>query len=264
MPDLTPPSDPAARPMEGQRPPLITALAAQVISAAVVFGVTAGTGMHVGLVVLLVLQGTGAAALGLWLGLARWWLPLQLLAPPAVWGALQLPIPPWIYLAVFAGLVLVYWNSAGERVPLYLTNRKTWAALEKLLPDKPDLTFADLGSGLGGVLLFLATQRSEGTFIGLESAPIPYLLSRVRLSLARRTNLRIFMRSLWMVDLARFDVVYCFLSPAPMPPLFDKAKAEMRPGALFISNSFEVPGHPADRVIELDDGRRTRLHVWQM
>ena len=60
-----------------------------------------------------------------------------------------------------------------------------------------------------------------------------------------------------------FDVVYCFLSPAPMARLFAKAAAEMKPGSLFVSNSFAVPGQSPGRIVEVDDRRRTKLLIWE-
>ena len=68
----------------------------------------------------------------------------------------------------------------------------------------------------------------------------------------------------WRTDLARYDVVYAYLSPAAMPRLWAKARREMRPGSLLVSNGFEVPGVPAGRVIPLGDAMRSTLHVWQM
>jgi len=49
-----------------------------------------------------------------------------------------------------------------------------------------------------------------------------------------------------------------------MSALWEKARREMRERTLFISSSFEVPGQTATRVIEIDDARGTRLHVWTM
>jgi hypothetical protein len=48
-----------------------------------------------------------------------------------------------------------------------------------------------------------------------------------------------------------------------MPALWNKIQREMRPGSLFISNSFAVPGVEANRVIELADARQTRLYCYR-
>jgi hypothetical protein len=67
---------------------------------------------------------------------------------------------------------------------------------------------------------------------------------------------------LWQTSLSGHNVVYAFLSPAPMPALWEKARREMPPGSLFVSNSFAVPGAVATRVIEVDDARR--LYCYQI
>lgn len=245
-------------------PPLAIALAAQAGGGLTAFGTNQALDLGFPPLALLVAQGVIAALLGHGLGLARWWIPLQALLPPAAGLALWLAVPGWVWLLAFALLALVFWNSAGDRVPLYLTNRRTWAALADLLPEREGIEVIDLGSGLGGTVTALARARPDARILGLETAPVPYALSRLRLTVAGKANAAIVWRDLWKEDLSRFDVVYCFLSPAPMPALWEKARAEMRPGSLLISNSFEVPGHPADRVVKVDDSRRTRLHVWQV
>ena len=55
-----------------------------------------------------------------------------------------------------------------------------------------------------------------------------------------------------------------FLSPVPMPRLWSKAQAEMRAGSWLISNTFEIPGVPADRELDVNEGRQTSLFLWQM
>jgi hypothetical protein len=47
-----------------------------------------------------------------------------------------------------------------------------------------------------------------------------------------------------------------------MPALWQKVRAEMRPGSLFISNSFAVPDVEASYVLEVDDERHTRLYCY--
>ncbi len=216
----------------------------------------------------LALIGLVAAVVGQILGLARWWLPIQFVLPFVVAGALALALPSWLYLAGFLALVLVYWNAAGERVPLYLTNKRTCAALGEILPKAPASKVApaviDLGSGLGGTLFDLAGRHPGGRFVGVESAPLPFAGAWLRKRLTGASGVELRFASLWDQHLGDFDLVYCFLSPAPMARLFEKARGEMKPGSLFVSNSFTVPGHDPDEVRELDDSRRTKLLIWKM
>ncbi len=247
--------------------PLVAALAAQVVAAAIVFGgavaLHAGAGVRLPLIALLAAQGVGAAHLGHRFGLATWWAPIHMVLPFAVAAALLWRLPPWVFLAAFVGLLLFYWNSVSG-VPLYLTNRETRAALAGLLPEAGGFRFVDLGSGFGGPLIDLAGRRPDGEFVGVESAPMPYAATRLRLLLQRRPNAAVRYGDLMKHDLAPYDVVYCFLSPVPMPALYEKAKREMRPGSLFVSNTFAVPDRPADEMRAVADGRRTTLHVWRM
>lgn len=190
-------------------------------------------------------------------------LVFHLLLPFAIWLGLVLPVPSWVYLLIAAIIGLVYRNVLKDRVPLYLTNRTTWQALADLLPDGEG-HFCDLGSGLAGTLAYLGGKRPDSQFTGIESAPLPCLISKCRLFLLGLGNVKIIYGDIWKENLSRYDLVYCFLSPVPMPEIYKKARAEMKPGSLLISNSFDVPGHPADEILELDDRRKTRLHLWRL
>lgn len=250
------------------RTPLATVAAAHAIAGSVVlvstalFSATSTTSIPLWAV--LATEGALAAVVGHRLGLASWWVPINLLAPPAVAAAMDLSWPPWVFLAAFLALGLVYWNSAGERVPLYLTNRATWTALDSLLPRAAGLRFIDLGSGFGATIVNLARRHPDAWFTGVDTAPVPFVFCWSRLRFARLRNARVVYRDMWAVDLSEYDVAYCFLSPAPMPKLVDKALREMRSGTLLVSNSFGVDGMPADEVVAVDDRRRTRLLVWRM
>src|SRR3990167_5707372 len=150
------------------------------------------------------LQGLLAAGLARGLGLSRWWGWLNLGFVPGLVLVSGAALPSWVFLLGFALLVLLNWNSIGERVPLYLTGAQTRKELMALLAQQaPDFRFVDLGCGPAGSLL----------------------------SLAR---------------------------------LWAKAQAQMPAGSHLVSNTFEVPGVPADRQVELHDWRNSRLLLWQM
>ncbi|MCK5545744.1 MAG: hypothetical protein KAI27_00105, partial [Rhodospirillaceae bacterium] len=94
-------------------------------------GVGAGVGLEVW--VLVAIQAVLAPVITLLLGLGRGWALVQFFLPWATWGALYLNIPSWVYFACFILTYALYKNVGAERVPLYLSNRITWRALEGLI-----------------------------------------------------------------------------------------------------------------------------------
>lgn len=193
----------------------------------------------------------------------RWWLMLHGGFLPAVWGANQLGLPPAVYLAGFVLLALFFWTTFRNRVPLYLSDRKAWDAVAAQLPADRPFRFIDLGSGLGGLLFDLERRFPQATFTGTELAPAPWLLSQLRATL-RRSRVRFLRRDYAALDLADYDVVFAFLSPAAMPALWQQVCAQMRPGSCFMSLSFTAGERAPDTVIQLATQARHRLYVWRL
>lgn len=219
-------------------------------------------GWHISLLAAAWMQGAIAVVIGWRFGLSRWWLPINFGFVPGLVLLQDHAIPPWLLLVGFIALLLLNWNALTERVPLYLTGTAAEQQLARRLAQLPEgFRFIDLGSGLGGTLLRLAKAYPTAHFVGVETAPLTFALCWLRCLL--QPNCRVRFRSFWREPLADHDVVYCFLSPAPMPALWQKARAEMRPDALLISNSFEVPGVDAQEILRIDDWRRSRLLIWQ-
>ena len=208
-------------------------------------------------------QGALAAGLSHYWKQPIWWRPLHAGFLPAALAALQLALPAWAYLTAFLLVLLFYWSSFRTRVPLYLSDRKAWQALATMLPDLRPFRLVDLGSGFGGVLFYLETRFPQGQFSGVEIAPAPWLISRLR-SRLRRSRVDFLRRDYARLDLGAFDVVFAFLSPAAMPDLWQQAERQMRAGSLFVSLSFGVDARPPDRVIPLAAGERHTLYAWRM
>jgi hypothetical protein len=248
--------------------PFPVAVILQVVAGVIAFGgahlMAQGLGLAVPRLAVLLAQGGMAALASHLVGLGWWWLPIQLLLPPAVLLVGDLGLPSWLPLVLFVLLALVFWNSARDRVPLYLTNRATAAAVAELLPPESGVRVIDLGCGLGGLAARLARARPDAAVTGVESAPFPFAIGWLYHRLVGPANLDIRYGNMWRIDLGQWDVIYCFLSPAPMARLYDKIKSERPTGGLFISNSFAVPEAPADRVVTVDDRRQSRLLVWSI
>ena len=210
-----------------------------------------------------VAQGGIAAGLSYFARQAIWWPILHLGFTPLMLLALRVNIPSWIYLTLFGVLVLFYWSSFRTRVPLYLSDHKAWQAIMPFLPCKQVFSFIDLGSGFGGVPLYLAPRFPHGHFYGTEIAPAPWLISRLR-AYFKRSRVMFLRRDYSHLSLADYDVVFAFLSPAVMPELWHKAQTQMRQGSLFISLSFTVGSRQPDHAVTLAKGARHTLYVWRM
>lgn len=189
------------------------------------------------------LQGVLAAAMSRWRGLAVWWLFIQFFFPLALFGMQMLPVPPALYLAAFVLLLGLYWSTFRTQVPFYPSRRATWDAVAALLPQDRAIRFVDIGSGLGGLIMHLAERRPDSDFTGIELAPLVWLVSLLRAHISR--NRGHFIRGDYEhLNFAQYDVVFAYLSPAAMPALWEKARAQMRPGALLLSYEFAIPDAP--------------------
>ncbi len=254
-------TDSLFNPLLHRLPPALLALGSQVVALLVVtVAAIALRENSVGLPLPLwaALDGLAAVLLSRWLGLPAWWQIINLVFVPLLWLALQSEIDPLWFLAGFALLALTSLGAIRTRVPLYLSSPRAAEEMAARLPEHARVL--DLGCGLGGPLSGLSALRPDATLQGVEAAPLNWLIARLRL-LGRA---QIHLGNIWDTDLSGHDVVYAYLSPAPMPRLWEKARGEMRPGSLFISNTFAVPGVEPDEVVELHDFSHARLLIWRM
>lgn len=252
--------------MSGRRPllrmPAVQALLAQAGALALVLLVSLIAEFTIADAVLL--QGVTAAVLSRALRMERWWAWIHLLFPPAAAAVHALRLPPWIFLGAFAGLVALYWTSFRTQVPYYPSRRATWDVVAGLLDQRAQAApaFIDIGSGFGGLVMHLARGRPEGSFAGIELAPLPWLLSVLRARVGR-SRARFLRGDYEALDFSRYDVVFAYLSPAAMPALWEKARREMARGSLLLSHEFPVPGKEPDLVVPAAREGGAPLYGWR-
>ena len=207
------------------------------------------------------IQGAWAAVLAWRLGLAVWWRAIELAFPSGVLLARGFDLPPGLFLVLFVLFLLIYWSTFRTQVPYYPSGRAARDAVAGVLPVDRPLAIADVGSGLGGLVLDLARRRPESQVDGIELAPLPWFVSRLRATLSG-SRARFLRADYEVVNFGHYDVVFAYLSPAAMAGLWRKAESEMRPGSILLSYEFDIPGRMPDRRIVTTNSKKI-LFLWQ-
>lgn len=159
-------------------------------------------------------------------------------------------VPAWVWLLPLAALLLLYPVRAWRDAPVFPTAPAALAGLDAAVPLPPAARILDAGSGLGHGLQALHAVWPRAHIEGLErSAPLAWL-SRLRCPWAcvRRGDM-------WAGSWSGYQLVYLFQRPESMARAWQKACAEMVPGAWLASLEFEIPGvepatvlrHPGQR-----------------
>ena len=244
-------------------PPILRALASQTAVFAILMALRGFVMFHAPIPLWVSLQALGSAVLGRRLGLGPYWMLFQIVLPLSLAFHLGHSVPLWLYPSLLAILLLIYGGGLFSRVPLYNSRLEAWDALSDLIPENEDFTFIDLGAGLGGPLAHIAKHRPRAMLLGIEASPLVWLIGWLR-TLRYKPRCVFRFGSIWKADLSDAQMVYAFLSPAPMHALWSKVRREMGSGSLFVSHSFEAPGQIPDRRIPLPGKKGSALLVYRI
>lgn len=214
---------------------------------------------------LVLLQSMIATTLATCASMAIWWRWIHFFFPIALWLMSIAQVPNSVYLVGFVLTLAVYWTTFKTRVPFYPSRPSVWHALFVLMQQhspRKSLRMIDIGSGLGDLSMYIAQRRPNDTVEGIEIAPLPWLISKVRAGM-QGSSVAFTMGNYEALNFAEYDIVFAYLSPAAMPNLWLKAKQEMGKGSLLISLEFEIPDALPSQIIHT--GQSTpKLFVWRM
>jgi hypothetical protein len=245
--------------------PAVYALSIQCISFLLVllsaYVIGQATGFDLTLVQAAIAQGLLACCLSRWRNMPMWWLFIQLFFPIAILFTLSLHLPPIAFLLSFLVFLALFWTTFRTQVPYYPSDAGAWNAVAGLLPEKP-IKFIDIGSGFGGLVINLAHKRTESSFTGIEIAPLPWLISLLRVWIGRSRCT--FLRGDYnQLNFADYDVIFAYLSPAAMPSLWEKAQKEMRAGSILLSYEFSISARAPDISVQTNN-QSAELYGWLM
>jgi Methyltransferase domain len=190
------------------------------------------------------------------------WKILNLIIPIVLVSGIGFILPSWVFLVLALITMMLYLPAIFAQVPFYPTSALAKEKLLEILPIDSEFSLIDIGCGFGEPLFSLAAKRPLGKFYGIDLSPSAIFVAWVR-SLFYR-NVKIRLTNLWSHDLKNYDYVYAFLAPPPMPRLGEKAKNEMKPSAILISNTFKIPDWQGEEFLLEEEARQDRLYIYRL
>lgn len=165
------------------------------------------------------------------------WQISNLFIPLALFLSATGSVPSYVFLLLALCIAAFHLPAVWSRVPYYPTPREVYEAISNVIPGDTSSKFLDIGCGMGGLLVYLANRHPNAIVEGVEISLAPYIVSKLK-SLFY-PNLYVRYCSFWEIDFSGYDLVYAFLSPAPMSKIRVKLKNQF-PNLAFISNSFPI------------------------
>ena len=143
---------------------------------------------------------------------------------------------------VVLAVVLLFAYTLRTGISPVPTSPRVKAVMLASLPPHLDGPIHELGAGWGTLAFALARRYPALPVVAHELSPVPWLFLLARKAIQRAPNLTIRRADFLEADLRAAALVTCYLYPGGMERLRPKLEAELRPGAILLSNCFAMPG----------------------
>ncbi len=168
-------------------------------------------------------------------------------------------------MTVIASIFIPTMLTGSSPVPTSTKVRRALLGiLPKRLPHDPETSCVyELGSGWGGMAFALARTYPKHRIVGFEISLLPWVVSKIRLSISGQNNLSFKLGNFHTHDLSNATLVLCYLLPKPMEKLRIKLDQELQTGALVASNTFAFRDwRPVDEQAA-DDIYKSRVYLYE-
>lgn len=147
-------------------------------------------------------------------------------------------------LALVAMTEFSTWRTGVPTVASFRPSRRK--IIEALIkygsPATSPCTIIDLGSGNGQLATKIARALPHASVTGIEISAVPWLISFLRRAVFGPGNLVFKRVDFWPYDCARTDAVVVYLTGPAIERVSHKLRAELKPGAIVITNEIPLQG----------------------
>ena len=132
--------------------------------------------------------------------------------------------------------------STTKKAP-YIPSFNRQLELMKQLKLKKDATMVDLGCGDGKVLRFFSKEHNIKLWEWFDINPYAIFKWKILNKRNNITNVNLYKKNLFDVDLKKYDYIYLYLWATQMAVMEDWIRETKRADTVIISNSFQFKNH---------------------
>ncbi|MBW6441623.1 hypothetical protein K0B04_01795 [Patescibacteria group bacterium] len=149
---------------------------------------------------------------------------------------------------------LIHFLITGNTPPL-ITPSSTREKLLEIIDLEKDSVFYDLGCGNGGFLIHLSKRFPKTKFVGIENSVIFYLVSKIRVFLSGRKNIKIKFGNFLYTDVSEATHLYMWIFVRDMDKLLEKFSKDLKNRAKVYSLGFTFTDKKPKEIVKVGNGK---------
>ena len=136
-------------------------------------------------------------------------------------------------------------------IPFVPVRKKILNEIISALELKEKSVLFDLGCGDGRVLFAATKVDPHISCIGIEIAPFPFLLAKIKNIFSFSKNVRILYGNFFKINISSASHVFLYLFPEALDKLLPKFERELKVGSRVVSCDFEFSKRKPNKIFEL-------------
>lgn len=156
----------------------------------------------------------------------------------------------FVLIVIFS--IIFFSTPLFSRIPFVPCRKKVLNKIVDTLKLQDNSVLYDLGCGDGRILFSVAKKNKNISCIGVEIAPFPYLLAKIKKFFSGSKNVTILYGNLFKTDISPATHIFLYLFPKILDELLPKFEKELKPGTRIVSCDFQFSKREPNEIVEIE------------
>lgn len=169
-----------------------------------------------------------------------------------------------IFILLFIVLLIILFFSAPlfSLIPFVPVRKKILNEIISALELNEQSVLYDLGCGDGRVLFAAVKMNQNISCIGIEIAPFPFLLAKIKQFFNPSKNIHILYGNFFKINTSSATHVFLYLLPKALDELLPKLEEELRSGSRVVSCDFKFSMREPNKTVVIKSNRLKNIKLY--